>query len=88
MIDDIIMKDIAAAHAIQHVGILRDFFLLCMERAGKAVSINKLANILGISPDTSRRYSGYFLETYLIHPISRHGKTNERIRSPKQRDQV
>lgn len=84
MIDDIIMKDIAAAHTTHNVGILRDFFLLCMERAGKVVSINKLANILGISPDTSRRYFGYFIETYLIHPISRYGKTNERILSPKK----
>lgn len=55
-----------------------------MERSGKQVSINKLANILSLSPDTSRRYLGYFEDAYLIHPVSRWGKTNERLLSPKK----
>jgi len=55
-----------------------------MERSGKQVSINKVANILGISPDTSRRYLGYFEDTYLVHLVSRSGTTNERLLSPKK----
>ena len=55
-----------------------------MERSGKPVSINKISNILKISPDSSRRYLGYFEETYLIHLLSRWGTTNERILSPKK----
>ena len=59
-------------------------FLLLMERAGKQLSINKIANILQISPDTANRYLEYFADTFLIHLVSRHGKTNERILSPKK----
>lgn len=84
LVDDIICKDIAAVHGIKQVGILKDFFMLLMERTGKSVSINKMAKILGISPDTSRRYLDLFEESYLIHLVSRHGKLNERLRSPRK----
>ena len=55
-----------------------------MERAGKSISINKIASILQISPDTSKRYLEYFSNTYLIYLMSRHGKTNERLLSAKK----
>ena len=84
LVDDIIQKDIAAFRGLKDHQILRDYFTLLMERSGKQVSINKISNILKISPDTSRRYLGYFEETYLVHLLSRWGKTNERILSPKK----
>lgn len=84
LVDDIIYKDIAAFHNIRTAHILKDFFLLLMERAGKVVSINKLANILKISPDSAKRYLQMFADTYLIYPVNRCGKTNERILSPKK----
>ena len=58
--------------------------MLLMERAGKSVSINKMARILEIAPDTAKRYLGLFEETFLIHLIPRHGKLNEQLRSPKK----
>ena len=82
LVDDIIYKDIAAVQNIRNTQILRDFFFLLMERAGKQISINKIASILKISPDTSRRYFDYFKDSYLIYPVTRHGKTNERLLSP------
>lgn len=84
LIDDIIMKDIVAHHKIRNASIVRDFFVLLMERAGKQVSINKIANILKISPDTANRYLELFEQTYLIHLVSRHGKTNETLLSSKK----
>jgi uncharacterized protein len=84
LVDDIICKDIAAVHGIKQLGVLKDFFILLMERAGKSVSINKLARILDISPDTAKRYLNLFDETFLIRLISRHGKLNEQLRSPKK----
>lgn len=84
LVDDIIFKDIAVFHNVKQTQILKDFFLLLMERSGKVVSINKIANILKISPDTARRYLDMFVETYLIYVIPRFGKTNERILSPKK----
>lgn len=48
-----------------------------MERAGKQISINKISNILAISPDTANRYLQMFAETYLVSLVSRYGKTNK-----------
>lgn len=84
LVDDIIYKDIAVFHGVKNPQILKDFFLLLMERAGKAASINKMANVLKISPDTAKRYLDMFADTYLIYLVSRCGKTNERILSPKK----
>jgi predicted AAA+ superfamily ATPase len=84
LVDDIIQKDITAFRGLKDHQVLRDYFTLLMERSGKQVSINKISNILKISPDTSRRYLGYFEETYLVHLLPRWGKTNERILSPKK----
>ncbi len=84
LVDDIIYKDIAAVHGVRDLSLLKDFFLLLMERAGKQLSLNKIASILGVSVDTASRYQDYFLRTFLIQSIHRHGKTNERILSPKK----
>jgi predicted AAA+ superfamily ATPase len=82
--DDIIHKDIAALHGIKALQQLKDFFLLLMERSGKVFSINKLANILSISPDTAGRYLELFSGSYLIHLVTRQGKTNARLLAPKK----
>lgn len=84
LVDDIIYKDIAAFHNIKHPHILKDFFLLLMERVGKAASINKIAHILNLSPDTVKRYLQLFADTYLIYFVPRCGTTNEHILSPKK----
>ena len=84
LIDDIIMKDIVAHYGIRHSSMMKEFFALLMERAGKQVSLNKLANILKISPDTAKRYLSMFEATYLIHLVPRDGKTNETLLSAKK----
>ena len=43
-----------------------------------------MAKIIKISPDTAKRYFGMFSDTYLIYPVMRCGKTNERLLSPKK----
>lgn len=84
LVDDIIQKDITAFHGLRNHQVLRDYFTLLMERSGKQLSINKIAKILGISPDTSKRYLSYFESTYLIHLLPRWGKTNQKILSPQK----
>ncbi|MFB3925878.1 MAG: ATP-binding protein [Syntrophales bacterium] len=84
LVDDVIYKDIVAFHGIKNPQGIKDLFALLMERVGKQVSINKLANILKMSPDTATRYLRMFAETYLIYLMPRHGKLNERILSPKK----
>lgn len=84
LVDDIIQKDIAVPQNIKNVNLLKDFFLLLMEKAGKILSINKIARILDISPDTAKRYLQMFEDTFLIYTIPRYGKTNQKILSPKK----
>ena len=84
LVDDIIQKDITAFHGVKNHQIVRDYFTLLMERSGKQLSINKIARILGISSDTSRRYLGYFESTYLIYLLPRWGKTNQKLLSAKR----
>jgi len=84
LVDDIIYKDIVAFHNIKNAQLIKDCFLLLMERAGKVGSINKMANILKISPDTAKRYLEMFADTYLIHLVSRCGKSNVKILAPKK----
>jgi predicted AAA+ superfamily ATPase len=84
LVDDIIQKDITAFHALKNHQIVRDYFTLLMERSGKQLSINKIGKILGISPDTSKRYMGFFESTYLIHLLPRWGKTNQKLLSAKK----
>lgn len=84
VVDDIISKDIIAFHNIKNKQLIKEFFLLLMERAGKQVSINKVSKILKISPDTVKRYLGFFQETYLVYTIQRYGTTNEQLLSPQK----
>jgi len=84
LVDDIIQKDIVAFYKVKNTQILKDFFLLLMERSGKIISVNKIAKILDISPDSANRYLQMFVDSYLIFLVSRHGKTNERLLSAKK----
>ncbi|MEA2012797.1 MAG: ATP-binding protein [Verrucomicrobiota bacterium] len=84
LVDDIIYKDIAAVNGIKNLRLLKDFFLILMERAGKPLSINKMARILDISPDTSKRYLSLFENTFLINLIPKSGKLNVRLKSQKK----
>jgi uncharacterized protein len=84
LVDDIINKDIAVYYNVKNISVLKDFFLLLMERAGKQASLNKISKILGITPDSVRRYFDMFYQSYLIYSVPRCGKTNEKILSPKK----
>jgi predicted AAA+ superfamily ATPase len=84
LVDDIIMKDISALHNIKNTSSLKEMYLLLMERSGKSISLNKVANILGLSPDTVKRFLTYFEEAFLISTISKCGKTNQSILSLKK----
>lgn len=84
LVDDIIQKDITAFYGLKNPQIIRDYFTLLMERSGKQVSVNKIGKILSISPDSAKRYLGYFQSTFLIHTLQRWGNTNQKILSPKK----
>jgi len=84
VIDVIIFKDIQDIYGVKDSQMLKDYFLLLMERGGKVVSINKLAKILHISPDTASRYLYMFVDTFLVYLVPRYSTTNEQILAPKK----
>lgn len=84
LIDNILYKDIIAYHNIKNEHVIRDFYKLLMERSGKQLSLNKIANILDIGVDSARRYLSYFEDTYLIYTIEKYGKLNEKLKNPKK----
>ncbi len=84
LIDNIIAKDIIAHYNIRNGQVVKDFYKLLMERSGKLLTFNKLANILEISVDSTKRYFHYFEETYLIYSVTKYGKLNEQIKSAKK----
>lgn len=84
LVESVIYKDIMAFYGVRDATNLRNFFRLLMERAGKQFSINKVAKVMALSPDTVRRYLDYFSQTYLIYLIERCGKLNERLRAPRK----
>ena len=84
LVDDLIYKDIISRHKIKDETSVRDFFRLLMERAGKQLTLNRIAKILGISVDTARRFLNYFSSTYIIYTVERCGKLNERLKAPKK----
>jgi len=84
LVDNIISKDIIAHNNIRNNQIVKDFYKLLMERSGKQLTFNKIANILEISVDSAKRYFYYFEETYLIYSVQRYGKLNERLKSAKK----
>jgi len=84
LLDDIIYKDIVVIHGLKDVRLVKDYFKILMERSGKQLSLNKIAKIMNISVDTARRYFSYFINAFLIYPIERCGKLNERLRASKK----
>ena len=53
LIDNIIYKHIVAYYGVRDLAGIKDLFRLLVERAGKQISINKIAKIIGISQVTS-----------------------------------
>ena len=84
LIESVIYKDIVARYGVKDVTSIKEFFRLLMERAGKQISLNKIGRVLGVSPDTTRRYLHYFTQTFLVYTIERCGKLNERLKAPKK----
>ncbi len=84
LIDNILTKDIIVHHNIRNGGVVKDLYKLLMERSGKLLTFNKIANILDISVDTIKRYFYYFEETYLIYSMTKYGKLNEQLKSAKK----
>ena len=85
LVQNVIYKDIIARYKITNEKAIKELFNLLCERVGKITSYNKIANILGISVDSVKRYVGYFEKSYLFYVVDRYSKSlSERITSPKK----
>jgi len=85
LVQNVIYKDIIARYKITNEKVIKELFNLLCERVGKITSYNKIANILGISVDSVKRYVGYFEKSYLFYVVDRYSKSlSERMTSPKK----
>ena len=85
LVQSIIYKDIIAEYKITNEKVIMELFNLLCERVGKSISYSKIANMLGISVDSVKRYINYFEKSYLFYVMERDSKSlNERITSPKK----
>lgn len=85
LVQNVIYKDIIARYKITNEKAIKELFNLLCERVGKITSYNKIANILGISVDSVKRYVGYFEKSYLFYVVDRYSKSlSERMTSPKK----
>ena len=82
LINNIIYKDVIAYYKIKNETVVKELFILLLERVGSRISLNKLSSMLHLSVDSVKRYINYFKKAYLFYTIERYSKTlNERITS-------
>jgi hypothetical protein len=84
LVDDIVYKDIAGRYPIRNPAVLKDLLLLLSQRIGQRVSYNKLAKLMGFTPDTIKQYVGLFEESFLFHTVPKYGTRNEQVYAPKK----
>lgn len=85
LINAIIYKDIIAHYKINDEKSVKELFRLLCQRIGKPTSYNKLANILGITDTTVKKYISYFEKTYLFYSIEKYARSlNENITAPRK----
>lgn len=69
--DSILLRDIVAQHNLTNYRALQEMSTFLMANTSSLNSTNKLKNMLGISYEKTREYSGYLEEAYLIFQLHR-----------------
>lgn len=66
LLEDIFARDLGRMYPIRNPGVVRDLYKLLAAGVGGRTSLNKLANVLGISVDTVKDYIDYFESSFLV----------------------
>ena len=83
--EDILFKDVAMRHQIRDVVVLRNIAVHLITQTACLCSINRIANIFGISLEMASTYCHYIAESFLVDFVPYFSlKTAERQRNPQK----
>ena len=71
LLDDVFLRDLVRLYPIKNLTAIKDLFLLLTSSVGTRVSFNKLANTLGVSVDTVKKYIEYLESAFLVKKMAK-----------------
>ncbi len=71
LLDDIFLRDLVRLHPVEYLGVIEDLFRLLTASVGTRVSFNKLANTLGVSVGTVKKYIEYLENAFLVKKMTK-----------------
>lgn len=71
LLDDVFLRDLVRLHPIKNLTVVKDLFVLLTASVGTRVSFNKLANTLGVSVDTVKKYIEYLENAFLVKKMTK-----------------
>lgn len=85
LLDDVFLRDLVRLHPIDYLTAVEDLFKLLAASVGTRVSFNKLANTLGISVDTVKKYIGYLENAFLVKKLTKWSTSyRQQVYAPKK----
>lgn len=66
LLDDVFLRDLVRLYPVERLAVVEDLFRLLTASVGTRVSFNKLANTLGISVGTVKKYIEYLENAFLV----------------------
>jgi hypothetical protein len=83
--DDILFRDVSWRHQIRNFTTLRRLAVHLLSRTARLVSLQRLAQIFGVSLELIRSYCQYLEEAFLVHFVPFYSlKTGEEVRRPRK----
>jgi len=71
LLDDVFLRDLVRLHPVEYLGVIEDLFRLLTASVGTRVSFNKLANTLGVSVGTVKKYIEYLENAFLVKKMTK-----------------
>jgi hypothetical protein len=83
--DDILFRDVALRHQVRDLDTLRGLAVYLLSQTASRISMQRIANIFGVSLELARSYCRYLEEAFLVSFLPFYTlKTAERMRRPRK----
>lgn len=85
LLDDVFLRDLVRLYPVEYLAVVEDLFRLLAASVGTRVSFNKLANTLGVSVGTVKKYIGYLENAFLVKKMAKWSTSHrQRVYAPKK----
>ncbi len=71
LLDDVFLRDLVRLYPVEYLTVVEDLFRLLTASVGTRVSFNKLANTLGVSVGTVKKYIEYLENAFLVKKMTK-----------------